>query len=222
MVATPIGNLQDITLRARDILLATRVIACEDTRRTGQLLKLLAKDAPISKQYLSIRDWNERDQVDKLMAVLIAEDVALVSDAGTPLISDPGFKIVRRALELGVKVVPIPGVSAVTTALSAAGLPSNRFLFWGFWDKKYSLLPEATNIFFESPVRLVKTLETLRTTYPDADIVVANELTKFHERFILYNDDPSDIAQLKGEVTILVYIPKQIATSHSDGDRNLE
>ena len=195
MVSTPIGNLEDITIRAKRILLETSVIACEDTRRTGQLIKVLGGS---NKKYISVRDWNEAKVVDSLLGYLVHGDVALVSDSGTPLISDPGFKVVRAARQAGFKVVPIPGPSAITAALSAAGLPTDKFMFLGFWKNKFEILPNVTTVIYESPVRAPKTLKMLKERYPTADIVVAREVTKVHE--FIGEDD----GVYKGEITILV------------------
>lgn len=208
VVATPIGNLDDITIRAVKILLSVGVIACEDTRHTGILIKLLKdKYGGIFnfqfsiKKFLSVRDWNEVEMVNRILSELVNGDVALVSDAGTPLISDPGFKVVRAVREAGFEVVPIPGPSAVTAALSAAGLPTDKFVFWGFLGKKWSLVTGMTNVIYESPTRLEKTLGEIESRYPRAKIVVASEITKVHERFV----KPVIGEKFKGEVTILVY-----------------
>jgi 16S rRNA (cytidine1402-2'-O)-methyltransferase len=219
VVATPIGNLEDITIRATKILLSTFVIACEDTRRTGQLIKILEsrystsilKSQVTNHKFISVRDWNEAKVLPLVVQELEKNDVALVSDAGTPLISDPGYKVVRAAREAGYQVVPIPGVSAVTAALSAAGLPTNKFMFWGFLPKKWELLPGMTHVIYESPKRTSKTLDTLKVRYPEAEIVVASEMTKIHERFIKDDGYVGD----KGEVTLLVYLPSQeVAAGH--------
>jgi len=202
VIATPIGNLEDITLRAIKILTTVPVIACEDTRHTGQLIKHLQRVEPV--RYVSIRDWNEVEVVPKLLEILSESDVALVSDAGTPLISDPGFKIVRAYRESGGKVVPIPGASATITALSASGLPTNKFLFLGFLPKHWEIPIETTTIIYESPFKLQKTIDLIYEKYPNAKIVVAKELTKIYEEFL----DGHSKQSTKGEATILVYIPK--------------
>lgn len=219
IVATPIGNLEDITIRAIKTLLSISLIACEDTRHTGQLIANLKRDYPEyinapEHSYLSVRDWNEAETIDKIVGKLALADIALVSDAGTPLISDPGFKVVRAARAAGFTVTPIPGASAAITALSASGLPTNKFMFLGFLPKKWEVLPETTTIIYESPVRLALTLELIYSRYPDAQIVVAKELTKIHEEFLDGHTDQSD----KGEATILVYLPErrqEIPSGHS-------
>lgn len=209
VVATPIGNLEDITIRAIKVLLSIPLIACEDTRHTGQLLKTLKDrypelDGHVEHSFLSVRDWNEAETIDRVLEKLLLTDVALVSDAGTPLISDPGFKVVRAARAKGFTVSPVPGPSASITALSASGLPTNKFLFLGFLPKKWDIQPETTTIIYESPERLGATLELLYEKYPTAQIVVAKELTKIHEEFIDGHSEQTS----KGEATILVYIPK--------------
>ncbi len=205
VVATPIGNLEDITIRAIKTLLTAPVIACEDTRRTGQLIKILGERYTFlseitPKKYLSVRDWNEVQTISSVLHELAKDDVALVSDAGTPLISDPGFKVVRAARQAGFTVSPIPGAAAVTAALSAAGLPTNKFIFWGFLPKKWDLYHGVTNVIYESPKRAEKTIESIKFKYPEAEIVVASEMTKIHEQFVSQTD------KFKGEVTILVYL----------------
>ena len=136
--------------------------------------------------------------VSLLLSYLAHGDVALVSDSGTPLISDPGYKIVRAARQAGFKVVPIPGASAATAALSAAGLPTDKFMFLGFWRNKFEILPNMTTIIYESPARAEKTLNEIKQRYPDAQIIVARELTKIYE--YIGEDD----GVYKGEITILV------------------
>jgi 16S rRNA (cytidine1402-2'-O)-methyltransferase len=213
VVATPIGNLEDVSFRALRILLTTPVIACEDTRLTGNLIKMLIEHyTPIlnfkfeilnSRKYISVRDWNEVSVLEKIIIALQTSDVALVSDAGTPLISDPGYKVVAAVRTAGFKVVPIPGPNAAIAALSAGGLPTNKILFLGFLGKDWSLLSGATNIIYESPVRLQKTLDEIYKRYPNAEIVVAKELTKIHEEFL----SGKDTQLAKGEATILVNLP---------------
>lgn len=211
VVATPIGNLEDITLRAKRILLETQIIACEDTRHTGNLLKLLGNTQP--KKYISIRDFNEAQVVDKILLELENNNVALVSDAGTPLISDPGFKLVRAAK----KVVPIPGPCAAITALSASGLPTNKFMFLGFLPKKWEIREEETTIIYESPVRVKKTIQLIKERYPNAKIVLAHELTKVHEKILDIRDWKLEVLE-KGEYTILIYRPGDCDQSYPLAD----
>ncbi len=212
VVATPIGNLEDISIRAIKVLLSVPVIACEDTRRTGQLITILEEKysrllnitGQINPKYISVRDWNEAGQVQKVLEILEKTDLAIVSDAGTPLISDPGYKVVKSAKEHGFSVVPIPGASAVTAALSAAGLPTNKFLFLGYLSKKWEIPEETTTIIYESPKRIKITLTDIKDRYPGAQIVVAREMTKIFEYI-----GPDDEKTFRGEVTILVYIPRE-------------
>ncbi len=229
VVATPIGNLEDITIRAIKTLLTVPVIACEDTRRTGQLIKVLGERYKflinlidlMPKKYISVRDWNEAGTVGEVLKRLETEDVALVSDAGTPLLSDPGFKVVRAVREAGGRVTPIPGAFAGAAAASVAGLPTNKLMFWGFLPKKWKLAPGMTHVIYESPVRAARTIYELKSRYPQAVIVLANELTKIHER--IENEERwGDAEKIKGEVTILVYVGEQVAAAHGDGNGDLE
>ena len=197
IVATPIGNLQDITLRAIELIKQTEYIACEDTRKTGFLIKSLAdKFGSFGDKYLvSVYEENEVSRIQEVLNVLENnKNVVLVSDAGTPLISDPGFKLVRECIAKGVKVESIPGPSSVISALVVSGLPSDKFTFIGFLPKKpghrrtllenlqKSLeLIKSTIILFESPLRLVKTLGELEQVFGDKEVVVVRELTKIHE-----------------------------------------
>ena len=197
IVSTPIGNLQDITLRAIDIIKQTEYIACEDTRKTGFLIKSLSeKFGSFGDKYLvSVYEENEVKRIQEVLNVLENDkDVVLVSDAGTPLISDPGFKLVRECIAKGVEVESIPGPSSVISALVVSGLPSDKFTFVGFLPKKpghrktllenlqKSLeLVKSTVILFESPFRLVKTLGELQQVFGDREVVVVRELTKVHE-----------------------------------------
>lgn len=186
IVPTPIGNLEDITLRALRILQEVSLIAAEDTRTTGRLLAHFDINTP----QISYHEHNELARLDAIFDTLAAGDVALVSDAGTPGISDPGYRLVSTAIEAGVTVVPLPGASAVLTALVASGLPTDAFLFLGFAPRKkkaQQTLFEAiqnypfTLIFYESPHRLTNTLEHIYESLGDRQVVVCRELTKLHE-----------------------------------------
>jgi 16S rRNA (cytidine1402-2'-O)-methyltransferase len=197
IVSTPIGNLQDITLRAIDVIKNTAYIACEDTRKTGFLIKSLSeKFGSFGEKFLfSVYEENEVKRISEVLNLLQnGKDVALISDAGTPLISDPGFKLVRECLNSGAKVESIPGPSSVISALVVSGLPTDKFTFVGFLPKKSghrntflenlnkSLeLIKSTIIIFESPFRLIKTLEELQQIFGDREVVVVRELTKIHE-----------------------------------------
>lgn len=192
IVATPIGNLSDLSIRAISILSSCDLIACEDTRVTGSLLHYLR----IQKPTISYRDANEREQADFLVKELQnAKSIALVSDAGTPTISDPGFRIVRECRRLGLPVVPIPGPSALITALSASGLPTHDFRFFGFLTPKSAarkrFLEEHkqssfTLILYESGHRIEKFMdEMLEILNPGHIVCLARELTKLHETFLV-------------------------------------
>jgi len=216
VVATPIGNLDDITLRALKTLAAVDLIAAEDTRHT---VRLLDRHGIPAGRLISCHEHNEQERVAQLLAMLRdGKTVALVSDAGTPGVSDPGFRLVQAARAEGLAVVPIPGPSAAVTALSAAGLPTDTFLFVGFPPRKQGALKRdlaalaaqrATLIFYESPRRLLTLLQALLDALGDRQAVLARELTKIHEEFLCgsLSEISQTLAQrpaLKGECTLLV------------------
>lgn len=214
IVATPIGNLEDITLRAIRILKEVDLIACEDTRHTKKLLGHCGVETPTTSYF----EHNKLTKGDWILGQLQeGQNIALVSDAGTPGISDPGFNLVRSAVERGITVVPIPGPSAVAVALSASGLPTDRFLFIGFLPQKQgkkrrlveSVREEAgTLIFYESPFRIRKSIALLLEVLGDRPAALAHELTKVHEGFIRGGLEEllasSDRLIEKGEWVILV------------------
>jgi len=213
LVSTPIGNLQDITLRAKEALASVEIIACEDTRKTGLLLQKL--NIP-KKQLLSYYEENEAIRIPQIIQLLKSgKNVALVSNAGTPTISDPGFKLVRECLAWGIKVEPIPGASAILAALVVSGLPTDKFLFLGFLPKKQgkrqkiltSLPQKTTIIFYESPFRLLKICQELKKIFGDIQIVICRELTKIHEEIRRESISQSIIhfqkIKPKGEFTII-------------------
>lgn len=188
VVATPIGNLGDVTARARDTLGAVDVVAAEDTRHSGRLLSSLGLERPL----LSLHEHNEAARADEIVSKLRAgQSVALVSDAGTPLVSDPGFRVVAAARAAGLRVVPIPGACAAIAALSVAGLPTDRFCFEGFLPAKagprrarLQLLSRETRtlVFYEAPHRIAETLADLASAFgADRNAVLGRELTKLHE-----------------------------------------
>lgn len=193
IVATPIGNLQDMTKRAIDVLATVDAIACEDTRKTGSLLKMLGIEK--KQHFISYYEQNEYERMPQIITALQnGLSVALVSDSGTPTISDPGFKLVRTCIEQGIKVIAIPGPSSVITALVVSGLPTDKFLFLGFLPKKEghrkkllentketSKLIKSTILFFEAPHRLIGTLEEMQEVLGDVTVVLARELTKVYE-----------------------------------------
>jgi len=216
IIATPIGNLKDITLRALEILGKVDLVLAEDTRKTGQLLS----HYKISKPLESLHEHNEERKIPSLLERLKNTEIALVSDAGTPLLSDPGFKLVREAIAKGIKIESIPGPSAVLTALTSSGLPTNQFLFLGYLPKSTGKQKETldfvdrvtkdrptTVIFFESPYRIKKTLELLAAKFPEKEVAIARELTKLHEEII--RGKVSEVAKRnifpKGEFTVLLY-----------------
>jgi 16S rRNA (cytidine1402-2'-O)-methyltransferase len=217
VVATPIGNLQDMTLRAIEVLKKVDRIAAEDTRHSAPLLKHFS----IMKPSLSMHEFNERERLKVIMEFLQqGESIALISDAGTPLISDPGFHLVREAKAQGINVVAVPGACAAIAALSVAGLPTDRFTFEGFLPAKpearrnrlATLLHEArTMIFYEAPHRLASVLQTMAEVFGrERKAVVARELTKIYES-VLTNDLAGLIQyfdehphSLRGEFVILV------------------
>jgi 16S rRNA (cytidine1402-2'-O)-methyltransferase len=213
LVATPIGNLEDITQRALRILKEVTNIAAEDTRRTGRLLK----HYNISTQLISYHEHNADSMLPHLLEKLQSSDLALVSDAGTPLLNDPGYQLVRAALENGHTVTPIPGPSAPIAALVASGLPSDAFLYLGYLPRKSSnrqrLLAEIktspyTLIFLETPHRLLAALNDLYSELGDRQVAVARELTKLHEE-IFRGKLSEAIARFKaqaprGEITLVV------------------
>lgn len=212
IVATPIGNLEDITLRALRVLKESDLIACEDTRHTRKLLSHFQ----ISKPTVSYHEHNEHERAVELIKRL--EDglnVALVSDAGTPLISDPGFRIVNDAIQRGIPVVPIPGPSAAITALSASGLAITEFAFVGFLPSRRSArkarFKELANIksalvVYEAPHRIKQTIEDAREVLGDRDCVIARELTKIHEEFVRAPLSEIEIppGKARGEIVLLI------------------
>lgn len=212
VVATPIGNLEDITLRALRTLRSVSVIAAEDTRRTANLLQRYEIPTPT----VSFHEHNERARTAELMRRLEEGDsVAVVSDAGTPLISDPGARLVAAAVERGIRVEPIPGASAVLAALTAAGLATDRFTFLGFaparraerlrWLQSVRGLG-GTLVYFESPNRIAASLEAVREILGERQIVLARELTKLHETFTRgwISEILARPLETRGEYTVLV------------------
>jgi 16S rRNA (cytidine1402-2'-O)-methyltransferase len=189
LVATPIGNLEDISARARRILGEVRLIAAEDTRQTRKLLTHFDLHTPLA----SYHEHNKLTRLDAILAALAAGDVALVSDAGTPALNDPGYELVRAVLAAGHTVSPVPGPSAPVAALVASGLPTDRFLYLGYLPRKASerrafLTPVAdlpyTLIFLESPHRVLDALGDLAAILGDRPMAAARELTKLHEEIV--------------------------------------
>jgi 16S rRNA (cytidine1402-2'-O)-methyltransferase len=235
VVATPIGNLEDLSPRARQTLASVQLIAAEDTRHTAQLLRAIGLPATgPSTTLVSLHDYNEQQRLDQLIQRLQAgAQVALVSDAGTPLLSDPGFALVRAAAAAGIEIHAVAGPSALTAALSVAGLPLDRFAFEGFLPTRQSerrgalarLAHETrTLVFFEAPHRIVATLKDLAQIFGEQRLaVVTRELTKLHEsvyrgtlaQLCLQAESDEDLA--RGEITLLVGgAPKETAVN--DGE----
>ena len=214
IVPTPIGNLEDITLRALRILREVALIAAEDTRTSRVLTRHFQIDTPMT----SYHDHNKESKFEQILTALETGDVALISDAGTPGLSDPGYVLIRHAIERGYPVVPLPGANAITTALVGSGLPTDRFLFVGFLPRKPAALDELlqeladrreTVIAFESPYRLASSLEAIENVMgKDRQICVAREISKRFEEFFrgsagealerFLRENP------KGEVTLLI------------------
>lgn len=217
IISTPIGNLGDITKRAKQMLELAHIIACEDTRQTRKLISLLG--IPTSAELWAYHDHNGAKVRPKLIDALKAnKKIALVSDAGTPLISDPGYKLVRACHENGVSVTAAPGPTAPVMALTLSGLPSDRFAFQGFVPQKEKAAIQAlresqplmmTQIWFETPKRLASTIQLMAEIYGNRYCVIARELTKLHET--LYRGmltelakDFEDASSLKGELVLVV------------------
>ncbi|MBL8056698.1 MAG: 16S rRNA (cytidine(1402)-2'-O)-methyltransferase [Anaerolineales bacterium] len=213
LVATPIGNLEDITARALRILREAALIAAEDTRHTRRLLTHFAIHTPLTSYY----EHNKLDKLDAVLAALETGDVALVSDAGTPALSDPGYELVRAALAAGHAVTPVPGPSAVLAALVASGLPTDAFVYLGFLPRKDAerrrLLESVraeprTLVAYEAPHRLLETLADLRAVLGDRPAAVARELTKLHEE--IFRGTLAEAAahfaekEVLGEITLVV------------------
>lgn len=192
IISTPIGNLQDISARAAEILREADIIACEDTRVSRKLFSLLG--LPQDKQFIKYEDHTEEKQAQHLIDLIEENNaVALISDAGSPLISDPGYKLVRKCREQNVYVTAVPGACAVITALQLSGLPTNRFMFAGFIPNKdkarEDLFKELKNIdttliFYETAPRLLKTLQQAAAIFHNREVAVARELTKMYEETV--------------------------------------
>ena len=230
IVATPIGNLGDITLRAVDILQRCDGVACEDTRVTGKLLKHLG----ISKPLWRYDDHSEHRDRTRLVDSMRTRAVALVSDAGTPMISDPGYRLVNDCRADGIPVTAIPGACAAVTGVALSGLPNDRFLFAGFLPSKDKArrevleelgAVETTLVFYETAPRLTKSLAAIEKLLPNREVAVARELTKLHEDvrrglpsglLAFYEANPA-----KGEIVLLIGPPPEGIASEEDADAML-
>jgi 16S rRNA (cytidine1402-2'-O)-methyltransferase len=215
VVATPLGNLEDMTIRAIRVLKDVALIACEDTRRTAKLLKAHGISTPTTSYFEHNEKWKGGRILERLLE---GASVALVSDAGTPGISDPGFRLVRDARTQGLPVVPVPGPSAAVAALSVSGLPTDRFLFVGFLPSRSGPRQRAaadlvgrqeTLVFYESPQRVLALIQDLRATFGDRDAFLCREATKVHEE---YTRGPLSVlqalieerGQVRGEIVLVV------------------
>lgn len=230
IVATPIGNLDDLSSRAVSVLNRVDVVAAEDTRHSGRLLQHLG----LHKRLIALHDHNERDRAGSLLQELEAgRSVALISDAGTPLISDPGYVLVREARSRGLKVSPIPGACALVAALSAAGLPTDRFLFVGFLPAKRSgrraaleqqVRETATLVFYESPHRILDAVSDIAAVFgEEREIVLGRELTKTFETF--YSGSVAEVLATleadphgtKGEFVVMIHGAEPVTSDEDDG-----
>jgi len=219
LVSTPIGNLNDISLRAKETLAKTEIILAEDTRKTGKMLKKLGVS---HNQLVSYYEENEAKRIPEVINWLKqGKDITLVSNSGTPLISDPGYKLVREVINQGFKIIAIPGASALISALIISGLPIDRFTFFGFLPKKQGKKRELfkelgtmkTIVFYESPNRIIKTLEIIKEIVGDVDLALCRELTKLHEKVIRGNISQvllelNKEERIKGEITVVLYLVK--------------
>ncbi len=226
VVATPIGNLEDITLRAIRVLGEVGLIAAEDTRTTRKLLSRYEIKTPLT----SYHDHNKRAKIPFLLRTLKEKDVALVSEAGMPCISDPGYRIVLRAIEEGIPVIPVPGCSAVITALAVSGLPPDQFLYLGYLPRKRNqrrrLLESVskemrTLVAFESPHRFRGSLEDIQATLGERHMAVCRELTKFYEEVFrgTVSDALDHFTKPRGEFTLVIEGSKKRSGS---GEENIE
>jgi 16S rRNA (cytidine1402-2'-O)-methyltransferase len=222
VVATPIGNLEDVTLRALRVLREVSLIAAEDTRRTARLLQHYS----ISTRTTSLHEHNERSKTPSLIARLASgESIALVSDAGTPVVSDPGSHFVAAAHAAGIRVEPIPGPNAALATLSASGIIGQGFVFAGFppnrskarqsWLEKLSKEPRVL-IFYEAPHRIRATLEDMLTTFGDRVVVLGRELTKVHEQLVVrpISGHLKELTEERGEFTVVVAGVSESPTGH--------
>lgn len=228
LVATPIGNLEDMTFRAVRILREVSLIAAEDTRHTGRLLQHYDIDTP----QISYHDFSSAHRLSQLLDKLAVGDVAVVSDAGTPGVSDPGFRLVQAAVEAGHTVTTIPGANAAVAAVVASGLPTDQFLFGGFLPRQKQARAQAlknlafftgTLIFYEAPPRLLDTLEAITAVWGDRQVCVARELTKLHEE--LWRGRASEAHayyaaqdRIRGEITLVVAGAEAQTTTWGEGE----
>jgi 16S rRNA (cytidine1402-2'-O)-methyltransferase len=236
IVSTPIGNLEDITIRALRILFSTSVILCEDTRRTGLLLQeletryhqiltnfVLQNTYKNERQLIRFDDHTEIQKLPEIIQLLLSgTNIALVTDAGTPLISDPGYVVVTECQKRNIKVIPIPGPSAFVTALSASGLPTDTICFFGYPPEKQgkriqkftaikqmATIHSFTAIFYCAPHKLQNVMDDIHEVFGEQTVIIARELTKVHEEIvsIIINQNLSvDLSEIKGEIVLLLHL----------------
>lgn len=217
VVSTPIGNLGDITLRALEVLKGVDAIVCEDTRHAKKFLQHYGIDRPL----ISYFEGNEKTRAPQIIQMLKeGKSVALISDAGTPTISDPGYRLVRMAREEGIEVLPVPGPSAIIAALSVSGLPTDRFIFEGFLPRKEGKRRrrlqelaefEGSIILYESPHRIERTLKEILEVMGDRRVFIGREMTKMHEEYIFgWLSEVMERVKPRGEIVIVVSKEKRI------------
>lgn len=216
IVATPIGNLSDISIRAKEVLSSVPVVAVEDSRNTKKLFSLIG--ITCNKKFIAYEDHFEQEKVQEIIDIIKnGNDVALVSDAGSPLISDPGYKLVRECNKQGIKVTTIPGCCAVISALQMSGIPTNRFMFAGFVPNKdkarFDFFNDLKNInstivVYETAIRLLKTLKTIKELMPNREISIVREITKMYEECINGTIEEVCIqienSPIKGEIVLVI------------------
>jgi len=227
LVPTPIGNLRDVTLRALDVFEGCDAVVCEDSRQTGKLMQLLG----FKKKLIVYNDHSDEGDRQKIINLLESgQSLALVSDAGTPLVSDPGYKLVHAVMKAGFDVTPLPGASAVLPALQVSGLPCDRFLFSGFLPHKSSgrieLLTHlktvpVTMVFYESPNRIAESIRDAYQALGDRPVALVRELTKLHEEvrhgtLAAFAGDPSLLGTLKGEMVLVIGGSTEKAATEDD------
>jgi 16S rRNA (cytidine1402-2'-O)-methyltransferase len=215
ILSSPIGNLSDLSDRAKQTLTDTNFIIAENPLYSKKLTDHLGLTG---KRFIQFAEHNEQKNLPVILEALQKENAVIISDAGTPGISDPGFKLIREAIKLGIPVSPIPGPNAAITALCASGFPTDKFIFLGFVPKteikftneiQSAIDLEATIVFYESPHRINKTMGYIANTWPEAKVVIARELTKIHEEFIRgtaieVSEKINSRQSIKGEITVLI------------------
>ena len=211
IIATPIGNLEDISLRALRCLREVKLIAAEDTRTTRHLLRAYDIKTPVT----SYHEHSKRSKLDYLLSCLEKDDIALVSEAGTPALSDPGYELINAAIARGVPVLPIPGASAITTALAVSGLPTEQFVYLGFLPRRKGQKRRVLNsigneprtiVVFEAPHRLLESLSDIQETLGDRSLALCRELTKLHEEIFRgkVSQAREHFTKPKGEFTLVI------------------